>query len=396
MDDGYVPPFYRPTNSSHILATGGVEQLRPSKLSSAWKPVVLKLERRQLVICRGHQQTLQSLELAHIRKVYSRENNLLCICLHHSSHELMFRCADDDSLRNWLQVIDTVRQYQGKETATPNAPVIQDLLHMDDIPITQPLVRPRAHSAEPMVSQYPQAPYVAAAPISNPYPHHLPTLQTPSMPQYAMNGSHAPLQTAATFPMQHQPPIPTMHPAPFPQAPPHLPNPPRTIPQPLHNHSRGVSAPPTMHRPQHPSMPTRPSIPTPAPIQSRPAMSKPAPPQPPARPTTTSTISITTPTPSQTLRQQVLQTWALQPPTLQKLRPIVDLMDMLGRLLQRHGIAVTIPPPAASPPAKRLRLWRKQLHPDKCRHMTATQQEVCNLVWTVLADAWDEYEKNSS
>ncbi len=115
------------------------------------------------------------------------------------------------------------------------------------------------------------------------------------------------------------------------------------------------------------------------------------------------------------IKHEILLRWALQPPTMQTLRPI----DMLVTTI--HGVF----PPALGvvgheyftrwkpvTPAdigasvgstadseklnKVIKKIRFFLHPDKLpRDLNSEQQFMCKMLWDITSDAWEEFQKRN-
>lgn len=111
------------------------------------------------------------------------------------------------------------------------------------------------------------------------------------------------------------------------------------------------------------------------------------------------------------IKHNILVSWALQPPTLQMLRPINDLLTTVH----------TVFPPTSGVPgheyfskwkaytpadisengqpteakiAKAVKKLRFFLHPDKLpRDLSEEQSFICKMVWDIISDANEEYEK---
>lgn len=112
-----------------------------------------------------------------------------------------------------------------------------------------------------------------------------------------------------------------------------------------------------------------------------------------------------------TMKRNILTQWALQPPQMQFLRPIYDLLCTIQTAYPPHPHfeswtpilpsdlgASTNPPYPASFDEKKLskavRKLRFFLHPDKLpRDLTDDHQFVCELLWSVTSDAWEDYKK---
>lgn len=112
-----------------------------------------------------------------------------------------------------------------------------------------------------------------------------------------------------------------------------------------------------------------------------------------------------------TIKHNILISWALQPPTLQMLRPLGDLLTTVH----------TVFPPSNGVPgheyfarwksysmadisengrptelkmAKAVKKLRFFLHPDKLpRDLSEEQAFICKMVWDIISDANEEYRK---
>lgn len=116
------------------------------------------------------------------------------------------------------------------------------------------------------------------------------------------------------------------------------------------------------------------------------------------------------------LKHGVLVEWALQPPQLQILRPIEDLiMSIHGVFPPRFGVAAhdyfskwtpIKRDDLSSGPSmgnrtdneKLNKIVRKQLrfflHPDKLpKNLSEGQVFLCKLLWDICNDAWEEHKK---
>ena len=104
------------------------------------------------------------------------------------------------------------------------------------------------------------------------------------------------------------------------------------------------------------------------------------------------------------LRQAILAQWALQPPALQKLKCIRDLVASIHAVLppfmgvvgHKHfaGWAPAAPADLGdSRLPKTIRKLRLILHPDRLpKDLSSEQKFVCDLLWHVVSDALHEYE----
>jgi hypothetical protein len=113
------------------------------------------------------------------------------------------------------------------------------------------------------------------------------------------------------------------------------------------------------------------------------------------------------------LKRRILMSWALQPPHLQTLRPIGELLATVHHAfppahdLPRHDyfdewqpLPAIIPTRSGGPNdeqqqqqlAKTVRKVRFFLHPDKRpRDLSVSHQYLCQLLWDVINDAYEEY-----
>jgi hypothetical protein len=103
------------------------------------------------------------------------------------------------------------------------------------------------------------------------------------------------------------------------------------------------------------------------------------------------------------LRQAILVQWALQPPAMQQLKCIQDLLMTIHTVLppfqgvpgHKHFTGWTTPIATVDVSDTRLpktiRKVRLMLHPDRWPNdLTSEQEFVCDLLWHVLADALHE------
>jgi hypothetical protein len=111
------------------------------------------------------------------------------------------------------------------------------------------------------------------------------------------------------------------------------------------------------------------------------------------------------------LKRSILTRWALQPPHMQYLRPIYDLLCSIQNEYPSHSHfdrwksiatadlgACAVPASAASFDEKKLgkavRKLRFFLHTDKLpRDLTDDHRFVCKLLWDITNDAWEDYKK---
>ena len=101
------------------------------------------------------------------------------------------------------------------------------------------------------------------------------------------------------------------------------------------------------------------------------------------------------------IKRNVLTTWALQPPTLQVLRPIQVLITSIHTVFpSNHEYFVKWSPitnVSASDDKqlkKAVRKIRVFLHPDKLpRDLAEEQVYQCKLLWDVMNDAWEEHNQ---
>ncbi|VEU44208.1 unnamed protein product [Pseudo-nitzschia multistriata] len=107
-----------------------------------------------------------------------------------------------------------------------------------------------------------------------------------------------------------------------------------------------------------------------------------------------------------TLKRSVLVTWGLQPPAMQVLKPVSQLICSIHTVfppafgMAAHEYFRGWKPVAASeveePKLKKtVRKIRFFLHPDKLPHdLTEEQQFLCKLLWDVINDAFEEHKKS--
>jgi hypothetical protein len=104
------------------------------------------------------------------------------------------------------------------------------------------------------------------------------------------------------------------------------------------------------------------------------------------------------------LKRGILLSWALQPPNMQTLRPIGELLATIHHAfppahdLPRHdyfddwqplSIAALASEPQLNKAVRKVRFF---LHPDKRpRDLSDQHQYLCKLLWDVTNDAWEEY-----
>jgi hypothetical protein len=109
------------------------------------------------------------------------------------------------------------------------------------------------------------------------------------------------------------------------------------------------------------------------------------------------------------LKRGILLSWALQPPNMQTLRPIGELLTTIHHAfppahdLPRHdyfddwqplllGVPTTAMASDEQQLNKAVRKIRFFLHPDKRpRDLSEQHQYLCQLLWDVINDAWEEY-----
>jgi len=114
-----------------------------------------------------------------------------------------------------------------------------------------------------------------------------------------------------------------------------------------------------------------------------------------------------------TIKRNILLHWALQPPTLQSLRPITDLISNVHSVFPpAFGVAgheyfgkwnaisreELVPVGVALPDEEKLkkavRKLRFFLHPDKLpRDLNEEQSFMCKMLWDISSDAWEEFKK---
>jgi hypothetical protein len=111
------------------------------------------------------------------------------------------------------------------------------------------------------------------------------------------------------------------------------------------------------------------------------------------------------------LKRHILTQWGLQPPHMQYLRPIYDLLCTIQNAYPSHSHferwkpittddlgASIVPTSAASFDEKKLskavRKLRFFLHTDKLpRDLVDDHRFVCKLLWDITNDAWEDYKK---
>jgi hypothetical protein len=113
-----------------------------------------------------------------------------------------------------------------------------------------------------------------------------------------------------------------------------------------------------------------------------------------------------------TVKRNILTHWALQPPGLQHLRSIADLLISIhtvfppafgvpGHEYFKKWTPIThqeLTPVGAGPDMEKLSRAVKKLrfflHPDKLpRDLSTEQQFMCKMLWDISSDAWEEFKK---
>lgn len=150
-----------------------------------------------------------------------------------------------------------------------------------------------------------------------------------------------------------------------------------------------TSAPPQAQQAPPTAAPT-PSVPPPS--QTQPVQSPTVPP----------------PTDHASIKKNLLITWGLQAPAYQSLKTLPELLSTLQNALppafgvEEHAYfkkwkvlsAHALSSGGNSVVKRGQRKAKFLLHPDKLpRDLTENQKHVCKLVWDILADAWEAYEK---
>lgn len=112
------------------------------------------------------------------------------------------------------------------------------------------------------------------------------------------------------------------------------------------------------------------------------------------------------------VKRSILTHWALQPPNLQHLRSISDLLITIHSVFPpafgvpghdhfKKWTPITrqeLIPVGAVPDVEKLNKAVKKLrfflHPDKLpRDLNEEQQFMCRMLWDVSSDAWEEFKK---
>lgn len=112
------------------------------------------------------------------------------------------------------------------------------------------------------------------------------------------------------------------------------------------------------------------------------------------------------------IKHHILIQWALQPPTMQVLRPIPGLLTTVHNVfpptqgvpahdyfkkwktVSMESLSDESGKPDENKLAKAVKKLRFFLHPDKLpRDLTEEQTFVCKMLWDVTSDAWEEHEK---
>jgi hypothetical protein len=388
---------------SHFIAQGTLEQLRRSKLTRIWKPVLVSLMKQGspvVLIQRAEtQQTLHQFPIDALLQVNFVEDDALTAGEHRfvirlvsTEEEIVLRCPRNrEAARNWVSTLRLVGQLLQKTSITTPVHEDNNLISFDDpvspkvMPqVSQPTVILPSNQQRPLHPQqqptfhHPQHQHLHHQHRSFPLPHQSTVPQQHyNFPQHYPQPSwnNRPRQYSPGYVMHHPPPA--MHPpaavpspatriysAPVsqPVRPSPLPNPPfKPQPQPLH---RSFSAPPVFKT-------TSQNMPPPK-----------APP-----------ITLT---PAQ-LKERVTRDWALRPPAYQCLRDLTQLLPTLHHnfaLVQHHAYFDKWIPLSSKNCEKSMRQVRFFLHPDKWpRDMSTEQTYLLKLLWDVINDAWEAYQQ---
>ena len=113
------------------------------------------------------------------------------------------------------------------------------------------------------------------------------------------------------------------------------------------------------------------------------------------------------------IKRNILVHWALQPPMLQMLRPIADLLCNIHTVfppafgvagheyfakwspLNREDVLNGVVPDDTKL-KKAVRKLRFFLHPDKLpKDLDEEQSYMCKMLWDVTNDAWEDFTKNN-
>jgi len=122
-----------------------------------------------------------------------------------------------------------------------------------------------------------------------------------------------------------------------------------------------------------------------------------------------SASSVTSPTSdtdldTASLKKQILVGWALIPPQYQTVKSLPELLGTIDMVFPDHGYfekwkTLSLEALAEGEYAVIKRANRKikfLLHPDKLpRDLSAQQLFVSELLWAILADAWESWEKKA-
>jgi hypothetical protein len=364
---------------SHFIAQGTLEQLRRSKLTRIWKPVLVSLMKQGspvVVIQRAEtRQTLHQFPIEAVGQVELVEDDALTAGEHRfvirlaaaaAAEDIVLRCPRNrEAARNWVSTLRLVGQLL-QTTTTPtilHVPEDKNLISFDDP------VSPMPRVSQPILPLHQQRPL---------HPPHLPTFHPPQHPQH----HNFPHPQQSTFAQQQY------H---YPQ---HFPQPSWNNCPPQYSSPGYAMQTPAMHRPAatriHSAPVSQPVRPSPLPnpplkVQSKPLhRSSSAPPD-----LKTTTTSQKTPclTPAQ-LKERVTRDWALRPPAYQCLRDLSQLLPTLHHnfaLVAHHAYFDTWPQKRSN--MKHVRFF---LHPDKWpRDMSTEQTCLLKLLWDVINDAWE-------
>lgn len=447
-------PFQRPSDaSSSLVACGWIEQLRRSKMRYVWKTVLMSVvkgrhvdEETVMLIQRETEgrlsmETLETIPIRWIRCVVPAEEsevgqNKFSLTVFNPkgiqeqdlNNNYVFRVYATQAYRSWISTLKAVQAHVERKEVAKITPE-EDLLSFDESKTTTVL------PSQPILQSHSHPPSGYVQPTAQLVPPQNQTQQYPSPPvsgQWQFQQPTHQYQSPQHF-QQHLYQQHTNQPT----------NPAYTRQRPLHpcwkqpqyigttvgqqmshsNRARAASAPTPpvgfhsyaaqhqesvsyqYQQTQHHQIPKPPAStgyvhqtssahPVYSPPVSGNTLEEAKPSQQQAGPL-----------PESALRKRILVEWALEPPALQVLRPVQSLVSTIQTVfppkfgVKPHDYFAKWSPAvnASKQLDKSIRKLRFFLHPDKLpKDFTEEQIFVCQLLWDVVNDAWEQHKKNNS